>query len=382
MLYRRSRLSSAALILIAPSVFPAVTAFGESVMLKRQYTPGRVSYIESQTEIEQDISGLPMPPMKFHMTQLYGLWEKIESATPDKTRIVLTYDRAARTVEAPMMGEVEFDTDDPGYEEAAPQLGTVLKPMIGMELTMELDKDGKVVALSGVDAINKKVSEKAVASMHWEQMKEEFTDERGKETWGTGPLLIYPNKKVKVGDTWKASLSIVRPMVGTIVTDYEYKVDRIGIENGRDIVSISIAGVTSRATDVKKDAESKEEVSKEEGKQDSDAAQEETKEAAPEAEISGIVSGTAIYDVQLGRIVRRASDSKVDIRVPLSKLMPNVPAGEEPQFAMFKMAIKSTTLILTEQERKAQKAEAHENAEMRRMAEEEEDDEDEEEDDG
>lgn len=378
---RRPRSTCAALILAALSVLPAGTSLGQSVMLRREYAPGQISYIESETEIEQDISGLPMPPMKLHMKQLYGLWEEVESATGDKTKIVLTYDRAARTVEAPMMGAVEFDTDDPDCEEAAPQLGVVLKPMIGMALRMELDKDGKAVTFSGMDAIHKKISEKAVASMHWAQMQEEFTDERGMETWGTGPLLIYPNKKVKVGDTWKASSSIVRHFVGTIVTDYQYKVDRIGMESGRKIVSISATGTVSGSAHAKKEADLEDHDSKEEGKKQNEITQEEEKKADPEAEVSGLVSGTASYDVELGRIVKRTSESKVDIKIPLSKLMPNVPAGEEPQFANFKTAIKRTTLILTKKERNAEKEEARNRAEMRKKAEEDDDDDEEEDDD-
>lgn len=372
--------SCAVLVLAALSVFPVGAALGEPVMLRREYTPGRISYVERRMELEQEISGLPMPPMKFYVEQVYGLWEKVESATNDKTGIVLTYDRAARKVKAPMMGEVEFDTDDPEYEEAAPQLRAVLRPMIGMAIRMEVDKDGKVLSFSGMDAINKKVSEKAVASMHWEQMKEEFTNERGKETLGRDPLRIYANKKVHVGDTWKASSSITKPPIGTIVTDYQYRVDRIGTENGREIVSISVTGVVSAGSTVKNDAESKQPDSKEEGETDKDTAVEDAKEADPETEVSGSVSGTALYDVELGRVVKRTSESEVDIKIPLSKLMPNVPAGEEPQIARFKMAIKSTTLILTETERNAQKAEARKKAEMRKKAEEEEEDDEEEDD--
>ncbi len=144
MAHRRASLSRVALILAAVFVFPAGSALGESVMVKRAYVPGRIAYIETQMEEVLEFSGMPMPPMKFHVKQLYGLWEEVKSVTGDKATIVLTFDRAARNVEAPMMGDVEFDTDDPEYEEAAPQLGTVLKPMIGMAMTMEVDQDGKV----------------------------------------------------------------------------------------------------------------------------------------------------------------------------------------------------------------------------------------------
>lgn len=376
MSHRITSLLGAALMLTPLSVLSVGPVFGESVMVKRGYVHGRVSYVENLTEIEQEISGLPMPPMKFHMEQLFGLREKTESAPDGGTRTVLIYDRAARKVEAPMMGEVEFDTDDPENEEAAPQLGTILKPMIDMAITMEQDKDGNVVSFSGLDAINKKISEIAIASMHWEHMKEEFTNKQGKETWGTMSLLIYPNKEVKVGDEWKASSSMERPMVGTIVTDYQYKVDRIGVENGRKIVSISFTGAISKGAEDKIDTESNNDGSKVEG-ENTDTEKEEAENAEPEAEVKGEVSGTASYDVELGRIVKQTSQSDVDIRIPLSKIMPNVPSEGDPQFASIKTAIKSTTSILTEKERNAQKAEAKRKAEARRKAEEEEDDEEE-----
>jgi len=184
------------------------------------------------------------------------------------------------------------------------------------------------------------------------------------ETWGTSPLLIYPNKKVKVGDTWNATFSMDRHMVGTIVNNYQYKVDRIGTENGRNIVSILVTGVVSKGADAEN-----------EQKKDDDSAKDEVKKNEPKVEVNGSISGTALYDVELGRIVKRSSDSKVDIKIPLSKLMPNVPPSEEPQFANFKSTIKSTTLILTEKERNAQKAEAHKKAMLRKQAEEEEDEE-------
>jgi hypothetical protein len=308
---------------------------------------------------------------------LYGLWERVDSATKDKTRIMLTFDRAARNAEAPMMGTVEFDTDDADNEEAAPQLGVLLKPMLGMALTIEVNKEGEVVAFSGMDAINRKVSEKAIASMHWEQMKDEFTNERGKVTWGSDPLLIYPNRNVHVGDTWTATSSMDAPMVGTVVTDYQYKADRIGKEDDRSVVAISVTGVMSRVRDVEKDDGATEQNSADAGAERSEAARVEPKTPEPEVELSGSLSGTALYDVALGRVVEETTEAKVDMRIPLSKMMPNAPESEEPQIVTFDMAIKSTTRVLTEAERMAQKAEARKRAELRRMAEEEDDDEEE-----
>ncbi len=387
MSYRSKRLSHSILALTALYIISTGPAFGESVLIKRKYVPDRTSYIQSRTNILQDISGLPMPPMKLQSDQLFGLWEKIKPTADGKTKVVLTFDRAARTATVPMMGDSEFDTDDPEHEEAAPQLGAVLKPIIGMALEMEVGKDGKIASFSGMDAIYKKVSQEAIASMHWEQMKEDFTNERGKETWGSGLLLIYPNKKVKKGDTWKATSSRARPPIGTVVTEYQYKLDRIGKEDGRKIAVISYTAKVSlqpdaeQATDAKADGKPKttassDEPDKKETKKEGAEKKEAAKDKELNAEVTGTLSGTANYDIKLGRVIKRNVDGQVDIKVPLSKLMPNVPAGEEPKLAVFKITLKSDLSVLSEEDRNTQKAEARKKAELRRQAEEEEDDDD------
>ena len=399
---------NAVLVLLAICILPTAQTLAESVLIKRKFDPAHKSYIESRTEVGQDISGLPWPPMKLHSTELYGLWEKVESVADGKTKIVLTYDRAARDVESPMVGVIEFDTDDPENEEAAPEFRSILTPMIGMSMTLKVSKKGKAVSFTGLDAINKKISASAIASMQWEQMKDDFTDQRGKETWGEGLLRIYPNKKVKVGDTWQVSSSIVRPRIGTIVTEYQYKVDRIGKEDGRKVVMISYTAKVSKGPDAEPEADAKGRSSgKEEPKKgdtkkhrakeddagkdnaDKDSAKKKDAEknggkqddakkgSGLKSEISGSLSGKATYDVELGRMVRRSTEGLVNIKIPLSKLIPDMPAGEKPRFAVIKTTIKRTTSILTEKERATQKAEAHEKAELRKKAEEDEDEEDE-----
>ena len=159
--------------------------------------------------------------------------------------------------------------------------------MIGMSMTMEVDQAGKVVSFTGMDAINKKVSAEAVASMHWAQMQEEFTNERGRETWGEEPLRIYPNKEVKVGDTWKATSSVARPRIGEIVTDYEYKVEKIGMENGRKTVLIAVTGVVSKGAEPAVEAAAAGASSEEEGEE----AEDEAKPKEAETTVKGALSG-------------------------------------------------------------------------------------------
>ncbi len=371
MLQCKAKAAAVGVMLVVLSILASGQAFGESVMIKRKFDAGRVSYIENKVEIDQKISGLPMPDMKFRIVQLFGLLEKVESIGGGKAKIVLTFDRAMRSVESSLMGTSEFDTDDPEHEEAAPQLGVVLEPMIGMPLTMEVDRDGELVSFAGMEAINKKVSEQAVASMHWEQMKSEFTDELGKETWGREPLLIYPNKEVEVGDTWKASSEIARPPFGTFVTGYRYTLDRIAVEDGRKTAVIKVEGVVSGRSDSETSTEAEERGTAPKGDKENDSAEGDGKKASPEVEVRGAISGTALYDVALGRVVRETTQGEMDITIALSRLNPALEGLGESEFATFKFTFDGMTRVLTEEARNRQKAEARRRAELRRMAEEE-----------
>jgi len=242
-------------------------------------------------------------------------------------------------MDSPMMGAFEYDTDDPGYEDAAPLLQPILDPLVGESMTLKVDKDGTCTSLTGMDEIRDKVSKNAIANVFWMQMKERFNNTMALSDWGTARFQAYPNKEVSEGDTWTGRLSEDIPQVGTMVTEYEYKLDGFGSEDGRKVAHISYTGKVSRSA-------------------------KEGEDAATAPKVNGTVSGKATFDFERGLVVGEVGESSTSI----SMAAPGSTGGEGQTFDI-QFTIKSTTNMLDEPYREKQKAEAKAKAEARKAAE-------------
>lgn len=317
------------------ALIPIAPAAGESIMVKRVFKPGSDTYVERTTEVVQAFK-MPSGEMKITVKDIKVLQEKVKSVSDQIAKVVLTFDRISQTMESAMMGTHAFDSDDADNEEASPQLAPILGPAVSMSMTMEVDSEGKIKSFTGMDAINDKISEKIQGNMFWPMMKDEFTDEVALKEYGEGSLMMYANKQVSVGDTWTGSQSRDFPQLGTVVTDVTYKLERIGTEDGRKVAFISSNGKLSRQ------------------KNDSDG------ESPPE--LSGTVSGQSVYDVELGRVVKRSAEQSFEIKMKQ--------AGQE---ANISISITFNSKVLSKKDRERQKYEAKKTAEMRKKAEEEED---------
>lgn len=322
---RASHTAAAAACLVGAAVMPAFG--GDSVMLKRKFKPGATHYVERKVERTQEVSGGPMGAMTIEVTELLGFIEKTESADAGGWKIVLTHDRAATSMDMPVLGAQSFDTDDPGAGPAAPLLRSMLEPLIGESYTVELDKDGKVTGFSGMDAIREKISKNAVANLLWQQAKEHFTNESGRSEWGDARFAVYPNKEVKVGDQWKSSLTRQVPRIGTVVTKFDYKLERIGQDGGREVAVVAITGTISGG--------------------DGDGTK-----------ISGTVTGSATFDVGRGLFVSRSGESVVKVKLPS-------PMGGEGQFMDVDITTRNRIAVKSVKDREREKQEAAKKAKAR-----------------
>ena len=312
--------------------FTAETVGGEKVLLKRKYVDGRRVYIERKLDTHRAITGLPIGDVDQLATELTGVWSETSSLDDGGVRLELVFDRMARSLRDVDDGGLEYDTDDPENDEAAPQFKAILEPMIGMPVSMEIDKDGKVTAFTGLDAINEKVSQTATVSMHWQQMQRDFTDERGRKTWGEDPLLIYPDKEVEVGDVWEASASSDSPDLGAIAREHRFKAEKIGVTNGRKMLHISSSTKVSRV-DSPEDGDGQKPI------------------------VEGTFTGKAVFDVELGMVVKRTSTGKLRVERPF-------PFGSTVMKAALEMT--SSVSVLKEADRRRQQLEARKKTEQRR----------------
>ncbi|MFH1417187.1 MAG: DUF6263 family protein [Planctomycetota bacterium] len=348
MAFRTDYIFRATLMVFLTGIMTAGQALAEQVLLERKFTPGRISYVEAKDDITQKTSG-PQGDSEYTIHRLYGLMEKVGSPSDGKTPVVFTFDRAVQKVAHTSIGKLHFDTDDPDDDEASPQLSIIFKPLMGLSMTMEFDDAGEVASCTGMEAIVRKIDEEAVGASFWGYFKRDFTDERMSEDWGRDRLLYLPNKKVAIGDTWDVTTETRRPQLGTIVTEFQCKLGRIGEKDGRQVAVVSYTAKSSLKEDDKTGD-------------------------GPKTELSGTQTGTVTCDVAMGMMIEDTSESSISIKSPL----PAGAGGSEddggedkdkgPQFMTIGVTVQRHLVVLSEKERKAQKLAAAEKAEARKLA--------------
>ncbi len=138
----------------------------------------------------------------------FGFIFRVEAIQPNGTaRIKLTYDRMESAYwwgnEREEGDAWDSDTDPP---DAQSKLRTVLQPMLGVTLTMEVDRDGRIVSFTGADALRRKVeqADPDKDALKWFDKCLDGQSQRSRwEHW----LGMYAFKPVERCDEWKREIS-------------------------------------------------------------------------------------------------------------------------------------------------------------------------------
>ena len=337
------------------ALFIAESASGESILIKRKFESGSKHLFETKTGVTQVMSGLPGMPtgqeMEMKFDSLLCRQEVIKDGKMGKKEVTSTFDHWAHDWDF-MGNELQYDSDDPDNEEAAPMISSIFSEMVGESYKYEVSRDGKVMNFSGMDEIVEKIDKKASMNMFWPQMKSQYTNEAGRRQFAEDPLLIYPNKKVSVGDSWTATSSEDRPQIGKIKHDYTYKLEKIATENGRKVAIISYTADVSGGDEGAPPSEGEE-------------------KGGGKTEVKGTITGKAVYDVEQGLIVSDKSENKTSVKVPASKM-----GGSGEGTVSFKTLVSSDSRLISEKDRARQKSEVAAKIAARKAAEEAEEDDD------
>jgi len=335
---------------------------GEAMELKAKFPPGRTRYVESKREMTQKIKS-PMGNMAFDIKILNGHLEKVESGAGGGGKVLVTFDRMKFEMDMPGAA-MTYDTDMAEIDEA-PMIKPVADAMIGGEVTLEFDKDGKTKSASGGDKLIETMGKKAgTANQFFNGMKEHFSTEALKSEMGDGPFRVLPSKKVAVGDKWKNSYEEKMPQMGTFKIDLDCVLEKVSEEGGK---KVAVIGYTGKMT------------MKEAGQ---------TMMGPMDLE-SGTLKGTVWFAISEGEVVKSESQGNI-------KMSGKSPAGDdddenakdekdakdtkdekksaEPAVG-FEMSFKELTTVRTPSERAKEKKENGEKA-KKAAAEEEDDDED------
>lgn len=315
----------------AALVLMTAAAGAQSVNLKSQFKPGSICYVETDQQIDQKLSGGQFGEgMVVRVHQIMGVDQKVEGGADGAVKVLLTYARILQSIESPMMPKaVAFDSDGP-KESRNEMLADIFDPMLGKTMTMTVDQGGKITSFSGMKPILAQLEEHAAGNILYEQMKHGLDDDTMRHSWGTSRMLYFPNKEVKVGDTWKSTVTQPSPLTGDLEQEYNCKFERVVEEDGRKLAVVSYTALTRVAKGARP-------------------------AAGTDVDIqfaSGAGKGTVWLDVAAGELARLEEDSE-------SKLVMGGGPGADASTPKIDVTVKmrQQTNVLTPAQREKQKAE-------------------------
>lgn len=283
-----ARYSSRFVVCALIVAFASNTRAADTIPLKFKAGAAAESYVEHEDDVSQEIVGPDGKPMNIKVRNIYGMMQT-QSTKGDGVEVASTLDRLYGYTQFSEAIKSLYDTDDPDYEEASPLHKDTFAAIINMPLKWAVDAKGNASAVSGADAIRKKLLEFGEANYVAKSMADDsITDAQVKAIFAETPFVLFPNREVKAGDTWSAKRTNDYPQVGRVHVAYDCKLDRI--EKSGAIVSF-----TGTLT---KDADEKPEKDKRLGK------------------IDGTFSGTARFDPAMGCFVEFSMTTKAKSEVP------------------------------------------------------------------
>ena len=248
-----------------------------SKMLKFNFEKGKGYDYEMIVNMDQEITG---QKMQMDMTSYYSM-DVIADDGATKT-ITSSYDRFKMDMVVAGMN-INVDTDKPSTdisdekENPMKMLNGLLGAIKGKKFIIKANAEGKIVSVEGF----KDMAASIVDSMHLDeaqrqqmmtQFGKQFNDQNIKDQFER-VLYIFPNKEVKVGDSWQKITNPGGAMAGKYTSDYTVS------EIEGDMVTL-------------------EEKSKIEG-------------GSPEMDLKGTITGTLVIDSKTGLVVNADPDMKI-----------------------------------------------------------------------
>ncbi len=210
----------------------------ESVDLSPKFESGRTAYAEEDAEIVVK-SKSPMGDFDMNLSVKSGMLTNV-SANGDGAKVSLTFDHTAMTFDS-SMGPSFYDSDIPDEEQSA-QWAQILEPQVGMTLGIEIDANNNVVNCTGMEALVKKIEERASENMFWAFEKPKFDAKRYSAQWQNKMLSIFPSKEVKVGETWTNRYVEELAELKDFGFDCTYKLEAVTKNGGETLAEISFKG--------------------------------------------------------------------------------------------------------------------------------------------
>jgi Family of unknown function (DUF6263) len=221
-----------------------------SKMLRFNFEKGKGYDYEMIINIDQDMMG---QTMQMDMTNYYSMDVVDDDGT---TKIITTtYDRFKMNMKVGPMN-IDVDSDKPLQEmggdnakqDPVKMLNSIFGAIKGRKFSMKVNAEGKVEEVTGF----KDMAQSIVDSLHLgekekqqmiQQFSQQFNDQNIKDQFER-VLYIFPNKEVKVGDSWQKTTTPGGVMGGKYTSTYtvsEIEGDMVTLEEKSKIDGASTA---------------------------------------------------------------------------------------------------------------------------------------------
>ena len=214
----------------------------DNVSLKFNLQKGKTYLYSMQMNMENNMQGQKMDTDMDFDYSLQILDDKDSLKT-----IRTTYDRIAMKMDAGVM-KVDFDTNQPQKDsvvniQANPMtlMSNMFYAMKGKSFDMKVNSKGEVVQVTGLEEmkqtlINSMTDENLKGAMS-QAFASQFNEDNIKNSFSQA-LNIFPDKPIKVGDTWNKKMSMGGMAAADMTTTYtvkDIKADNVVLDVKADI---------------------------------------------------------------------------------------------------------------------------------------------------
>jgi Family of unknown function (DUF6263) len=215
-------LITAAVVAVLVPGLSGLTAAQEAPLRYRWTKGEEVRYRMSQ-ESTATISGLPggMADMTIDTLMSQVMKSVVEDVAADGTATIRqVYESVKMEVNSPM-SRMSYDSTKKDNASADPTAQSMFSVMVGESFLLVLSPSGEVQKVDGMSLIMEKVfknlpQDPAAAAM-LQGMRNSFSDDAMRATMSQG-FLKFPDRALKVGDTWDSQFTVKNPMIGGITT--------------------------------------------------------------------------------------------------------------------------------------------------------------------
>lgn len=212
----------------------------DAVLLQFNLQKGKSYTYSMNMDMDAEVQGQKMDNSMGFDYSLYVVDDKDSVKT-----LRTTFDRVKMEMSAGQVN-IDVDTDEPQKDSvvdirANPMgiMSNMFYAMKGKSFEMKINNRGEVLSVTGLDElqqamINSFGDDENVKQAMGQAFQSQFNEENIKKSFAQS-FSIYPDKPVKVGDTWTKKMSMGGPMAADMNTTYKVK----EINNGNVVLDLT-----------------------------------------------------------------------------------------------------------------------------------------------